>query len=185
MEEEEEEEEEEASWSEALGQLRNVELGDPVLEQERTTLDVNDAVGKFFIFPAKWFKWGDSERIPFGYAPPSQPPPSSTILDPQPPSVILSHLPPPSTTLHLPPPSATPRQPLPAARALASVTAQIVKAVRADKMAVKVDGVAAFKAKMYDGEVNFYVAKHPRAAPGDEDIYLTHPDVIMLAGEPL
>ena len=57
------------------------------------------------------------------------------------------------------------------------MTAEIVGKVRRADM-------PAYKVKMYDGCVSYYVGAHPHAAPGDEEKYLTHKDVIVLAGEP-
>ena len=57
------------------------------------------------------------------------------------------------------------------------MTAQIEKKVRADQLA--------FKVKMHDDVVSYYANPHPKPNPGQEDIYLTHPDVIVLAGEPI
>ena len=57
-----------------------------------------------------------------------------------------------------------------------SVTTEIIGKVRADK--------PAYKVKMEDSTVPYYINMHPKAKLGEENVYLTHADVIVLAGEP-
>jgi hypothetical protein len=142
-----------------------VHLGDRVFDQARLeSLDVTDAVGKFVILPSKWFKWGGSDRIPIGYA--SRKP--------------HSHAGPPMRRSCDAPHPHTPCAPHQISRWLelsCSVTAQIMNKKRADK--------PAFNVKMYDGVMPYYVSAHPKPKQGEEDVYLTHKDVIVLEGEPL
>ena len=57
------------------------------------------------------------------------------------------------------------------------MTAKVVREIRADK--------PSFEVEMYDGKVAYYINKHPRAKKSQENVYLSHPDVIWLAGEPI